>query len=56
MCSSDLFEIKSTRRRAALPSIEAFEREFGSVTKILVGGQGLPLEQFFRMEPMDLAG
>ena len=50
------FEIKSTRRRAALPSIEAFEREFGSVTKILVGGQGLPLEQFFRMEPMDLAG
>lgn len=45
------FEIKSTRRRASLPGIEAFEREFGRVRKILVGGQGLPLEEFFAIDP-----
>lgn len=47
------FEIKSTRRRASLPGIEAFEKEFGHVHKVLVGGQGLPLEDFFRMDPGD---
>ncbi|HOA12859.1 MAG TPA: ATP-binding protein [Myxococcota bacterium] len=47
------FEIKSTRRRAAVPGIDFFEKEFGPVRKILVGGQGLPLEEFFTMEPAD---
>lgn len=47
------FEIKSTRRRASLPGIDAFEKEFGPVSKVLVGGQGLPLNDFFRMEPRE---
>ena len=47
------FEIKSTRRRARIPGIDAFEREFGRVRKILVGGQGLPLEDFFTTDPAE---
>ena len=39
-------EVKSTRRRASLPGIEAFTRQFKVYKKLLVGGQGIPLEEF----------
>lgn len=42
------FEVKSTRRPTMLPGLAAFEKEFGATTKLLVGGQGMPLEEFFR--------
>ncbi len=42
---------EKVRQRARLPGIDAFEREFGRVRKILVGGQGLPLEDFFTTDP-----
>ena len=41
------FEVKSTRRPTTLPGLAAFEKEFGPTTKLLVGGQGMPLEEFF---------
>jgi len=39
-------EVKSTRRRTSLPGIEAFARQFKVHKKLLVGGQGIPLEEF----------
>lgn len=41
------FEVKSTLRHTGLPGIAAFEKEFGPTTKVLVGGQGMPLDEFF---------
>jgi len=42
-----VFEIKSARRPTSLLGVDAFEKEFGKVTKLLIGGQGMPLEEFF---------
>ncbi|MBE3065403.1 MAG: DUF4143 domain-containing protein, partial [Spirochaetes bacterium] len=39
-------EVKSGRVRDALPGLQAFRETFGSVRTILVGGDGLPLEEF----------
>ena len=39
-------EVKSTRRRTSLLGIEAFARQFKVHKKLLVGGQGIPLEEF----------
>ena len=39
-------EVKSGRRREALPGLTAFDKEFGAQRKLLVGGQGIPLEEF----------
>jgi len=39
-------EVKSTRRRISLRGIEAFARQFKVHKKLLVGGQGIPLEEF----------
>jgi len=39
-------EVKSGRRVESLPGIEAFARQFKVKRKLLVGGQGIPLEEF----------
>ncbi|MBI2950995.1 AAA family ATPase, partial [bacterium] len=39
-------EVKSGRRRERLPGLEAFSRAFSPRQKWLVGGQGIPLEEF----------
>lgn len=39
-------EVKSTCRKTALPGIEAFAMQFNVHKKLLVGGQGVPLEEF----------
>ena len=39
-------EVKSGRRKTALPGIEAFSKEFNVKRKILVGAQGIELEEF----------
>jgi len=43
-------EVKSGRRRESLSGMDAFGRQFKPKRKILVGGQGVPLEEFF-LEP-----
>ncbi len=37
-------EVKTGRKREALPGIEAFDREFAPKRKLLVGGDGILLE------------
>jgi predicted AAA+ superfamily ATPase len=44
-------EVKTGRRRSSLPGIEAFSREFRVKRKLLVGTQGIPLEDFLRTPP-----
>ena len=39
-------EVKSGRRRESLPGMEAFARQFKPQRQLLVGGQGIPLEEF----------
>ena len=39
-------EVKTGRKREALPGMEAFDREFAPKRKLLVGGDGIPLEEF----------
>ncbi|HEU5141924.1 MAG TPA: ATP-binding protein [Solirubrobacterales bacterium] len=39
-------EVKADRRRDGLPGMAAFEQRFGGVRKLLVGGEGTPLEAF----------
>ncbi|NLF33212.1 MAG: DUF4143 domain-containing protein, partial [Planctomycetes bacterium] len=39
-------EVKSSRRRTAVPGIAAFAERFDVHRKLLVGGQGIPLEEF----------
>ncbi|HUT34159.1 MAG TPA: ATP-binding protein [Planctomycetota bacterium] len=39
-------EVKSGRRRASLPGMAAFCKEFRVQRKLLVGAQGIPLEEF----------
>ncbi len=40
-------EVKSGRRRESLAGMETFARQFKPKRKILVGGQGIALEEFF---------
>jgi len=44
-------EVKSGRRKAALPGMDAFSKEFNVKRNLLVGKQGIPLEQFFLTPP-----
>ncbi len=44
-------EVKSGRRKTSLPGIEAFSREFPVKRKLLVGSQGIPLEEFLLAPP-----
>lgn len=39
-------EVKSGRRREALAGMEAFAKEFKPKRQLLVGGQGIPLDEF----------
>lgn len=39
-------EVKSGRRRESLPGLERFSKAFGPQRKLLVGGQGIPVEEF----------
>lgn len=40
-------EVKSGRQRESLPGMEAFAKAFKPRHQLLVGGQGIPLEEFF---------
>jgi predicted AAA+ superfamily ATPase len=44
-------EVKSGRKKTSLPGIEAFSREFPVKRKLLVGAQGIPLEEFLLAPP-----
>jgi predicted AAA+ superfamily ATPase len=46
-------EVKSGRRKPALPGMQAFSKEFKVKRNLLVGKQGIPLEQFFLTPPAD---
>ena len=45
-------EVKSARRRGALPGIAAFDAAFRPKRKLLVGGDGIPIEEFLG-KPVD---
>jgi len=45
------FEVTSGRRKASLPGLAAFEKEHSPTRTLLVGGQGIPLEEFLLSEP-----
>jgi predicted AAA+ superfamily ATPase len=40
-------EVKSSRKKASLPGMEAFSKDFKVKKKLLVGSHGIPLETFF---------
>lgn len=40
-------EVKTSRKREALPGMDIFDRAFSPKRKVLVGGDGVPLEEFF---------
>ena len=44
-------EVKSGRRKVTLPGIEAFSSEFRVTKKLLVGAQGIPVEDFLLTPP-----
>lgn len=44
-------EVKSGRRKVSLPGLEAFSREFHVRRKLLVGAQGIPVEDFLLTPP-----
>lgn len=48
-------EVASGRRKRRVPGFEAFERAFGPVRRLLVGGEGLPLEELLAHPAEDLA-
>ena len=47
-------EVKSSRSKGALPGMERFATAVRHSKKILVGGEGIPLEEFFRSKPVRL--
>jgi predicted AAA+ superfamily ATPase len=49
-------EVKSSRRRGMLPGMEAFCRAYGAARRLLVGGQGMPIEEFFQTPVPGLLG
>ena len=49
-----VLEVKSGRRKDRLPGLEAFARKFPVEKKLLVGADGIPLEEFFCLEPETL--
>jgi len=42
-------EVKSGRKKVSLPGLEAFSKEFPTKRKLLVGAQGIPLEEFLHL-------
>jgi predicted AAA+ superfamily ATPase len=49
-----LIEVKSTKKRTSLPGISAFIKNFGPHRSLLVGSQGIPVEEFLLMKITDL--
>lgn len=47
-------EVKSSQKKARLPGIEAFSKQFKVKRKLLVGARGIPLNEFLSMLPEDL--
>lgn len=46
-------EVKSGRKKDSLPGIELFAKEFPVSKKLLVGAQGIPLQEFLKTPPQD---
>lgn len=46
-------EVTSSRRKDTLPGLDAFGKEFAPRRKLLVGGQGVPLDEFLTTPPED---
>ncbi len=44
-------EVTSGRRKGSLPGMDAFARAFRTTRRLLVGGEGLPLETFLAQPP-----
>ncbi|MFQ5715268.1 MAG: DUF4143 domain-containing protein, partial [Candidatus Scalinduaceae bacterium] len=44
-------EVKSGRRKVSLPGVQAFSKEFRVKRNLLVGAQGIPLDEFFLTSP-----
>ena len=44
-------EVKSGRRKTTTPGVEAFAGEFSVKRKLLVGSQGIPVEEFLLIPP-----
>lgn len=44
-------EVTSSRRKDTLPGMDAFAKEFAPRRKLLVGGQGIPLDEFLTRPP-----
>jgi hypothetical protein len=49
-------EVKSGRKRVSLPGVEAFSREFKVKRKLLVGREGIPLDEFLLTPPESWLG
>ena len=47
-------EVKSGRKKGSFPGIEAFSKEFKVKRKLLVGSQGISLDEFFLTAPEEL--
>jgi predicted AAA+ superfamily ATPase len=47
-------EVKSGRRKEALPGTEAFDKAFHPVRTYLVGTGGMPVEEFLQVKPWEL--
>jgi predicted AAA+ superfamily ATPase len=46
-------EVKSSRKKTGLPGMETFSKEYAVKKKLLVGSQGIPLEEFFHVPVED---
>ena len=44
-------EVKSGKKRESFPGLDAFAKRVDSPKKILVGGSGIPLEEFLSRSP-----
>ncbi len=44
-------EVTSGRRKVSLPGLDAFGKAYSRVRKLLVGGQGIPVEEFLLTPP-----
>ncbi len=44
-------EVKSSEKRPRLPGMEKFARQFSVWKKLLVGGDGIPIEEFLKIPP-----
>jgi len=47
-------EVKSGGQKTSLPGMDAFSKEFIVSKKFLIGAQGIPLEDFFGLNPQSL--